>query len=223
MDRSKLYDYSDGSRFKNKSAKEIFTEIAVNNVWQEEESVSGFGSALDQTKTIISEIPKVINKLNIKTIFDIPCGDFNWFKEIDLSNNIYIGGDIVQEIVHQNNQKYKSDNISFVDFNLIEDIPNKTDLIFCRDCLVHFSTKDILKALSNVKASKSKYLMMTTFNQEEKYNDIITGGWRTINFEKSPFNLPEPIMIVNENCTEKNGAFSDKSLGVWRIKDLVVK
>lgn len=222
MDRAKLYDYSDGSWFKNKSALEIFTEIAKKNVWQDQESVSGYGSALDQTKTIICEIPKVIKELKIKTIFDIPCGDFNWFKEINLSDNIYLGGDIVKEIVIQNNQKYKKDNLSFVEFNLLEDIQEEKDLVFCRDCLVHFSTNDIWKALSNIKASNSKYLMTTTFLKEEKNNDIVTGGWRPINFMKSPFNFPEPILIVNENCTEKNGIFSDKSLGVWELKDLII-
>lgn len=222
MDRSKLYDYSDGSRFLNRSTKEIFTEIEKKNVWHEEESVSGFGSALAQVKTVIEELPKVIKELNIKTIFDIPCGDFNWFKEINLSNNIYWGGDIVEDIIHRNNQKYKSDNINFVQFNMLEDIQESMDLVFCRDCLVHLSIMDIWKSLSNIQKSNSRYLMTTTFTQEEKNNDIVTGGWRPLNFMKTPFNFPEPILIINENCTEKDGIFSDKTLGVWEIKDLVL-
>ncbi len=223
MDRSKQYDYSDGIRFLNRSTKEIFTEIEKENVWHEEESVSGFGSALAQVKTVIEELPKVIKELDIKAIFDIPCGDFNWFKEIDLSNNIYLGGDIVENIVHRNNQKYKSDTINFVQFNMLEDIQESMDLVFCRDCLVHFSIMDIWNALSNIQKSNSRYLMTTTFTQEEKNNDIVTGGWRPLNFMKQSFNFPEPILIINENCTEKDGIFSDKSLGVWEIKNLVLK
>jgi len=220
MDRSTLYDYSDGSRFLNRSAKEIFTEIEKKNVWHEQESVSGFGSALAQVKTVIEELPKVIKELNIKTIFDIPCGDFNWFKEINLSNNIYLGGDIVEDIVHRNNQKYQSDNINFVQFNMLEDIQESMDLVFCRDSLVHLSIMDIWKALLNIQKSNSRYLMTTTFTQEEKNNDIVTGGWRPLNLMKAPFNFPEPIRIINENCTEKDGVFKDKSLAVWEIKDL---
>lgn len=220
MDRSKIYSYSDGNRFANKTAKEVFTEINKLNVWQEEESVSGFGSALAQTKTIIKEIPKIIKELDIKTIFDIPCGDFNWFKEINLSHNIYLGGDIVEDIILKNNYKYKTENISFVQFNLLEGIQEKMDLVICRDCLVHFSIIDIWKAFSNIKKSKSRYLMTTTFTEEEKNNDIITGGWRPLNFMKPPFNFPSPIMTLNENCTEKDGLFKDKSLGVWEIKQL---
>lgn len=223
MDRSKLYDYSDGSRFLNKSAKEIFSEIAKRNVWHEKESVSGSGSSLVQTKTIIEVIPKIIRELGIKTIFDIPCGDFNWFKEINLSSNIYLGGDIVKDIVDRNNQKYRRNNINFVQFNILEDIQETMDLVFCRDCLVHFSTMDIWKALSNIQKSNSRYLMTTTFTREVKNNDIVTGGWRPLNLIKKPFNFPKPLLIVNENCTEKDGIFRDKSLALWKIKELVLK
>lgn len=223
MDRSKLYDYSDGSRFKDIPAEQVFTEIEKTNVWLEKESVSGFGSAIVQVKTVIEELPKIIKKFNIKTIFDIPCGDFNWFKEVDLTNNIYLGGDIVEDIVVRNNQKFKKDNISFVQFNMLEDIQESMELVFCRDCLVHLSIPDIWKALTNIKKSDSRYLITTTFTKEEKNKDIITGGWRPLNFMKTPFNFPEPILVINENCTEKDGVFSDKSLGMWEIKDLVLK
>ncbi len=222
MDRSKLYSYSNGNKFIGKSAEEIFTEIERENIWQESESVSGIGSTLVQTKKIIEEIPKVIDKLKVKTVFDIPCGDFNWFQKINLSSVVYLGGDIVQEIIAQNNQKYKKDNIAFIHFNLLEDIHKPVDLVFCRDCLVHFSIPDIYKALRNIRESSSKYLMTTTFPGEENNMDIVTGGWRPLNFEKAPFNFPKPELVINENCTEKDGAFGDKSLGVWEIKDLAL-
>lgn len=222
MDRSKLYDYSNGGRFINVPAKEVFTLIEKENVWMEEESVSGLGSSLIQTQTIIKEIPVVIEELKIKTIFDIPCGDFNWFKEIDLKDIIYVGADIVKDIILRNNQKYKKNNVSFIEFNLLEEIPKETDLIFCRDCLVHFSLTDIRKALLNIKKSNSAYLMTTTFPEEQTNGEIITGGWRPINLRHAPFNFPEPVLTINENCTEMDGVFRDKSLSLWKIKDLEI-
>lgn len=220
MDRAKLYDYSDGSRFQNRSAKDVFTEIEKGNIWEEGESVSGIGSSLIQAKTIIEEIPRIISQFEIKSIFDIPCGDFNWFKEIDLSGMVYLGGDIVESIIRRNNEKYKTDNINFIQFNLIEEVLNKADMVLCRDCLVHFSISDIWKALTNIQQSNSTYLMTTTFPEEDNNKDIITGGWRPLNFLKAPFNFPEPLAIINENCTEKDGLFSDKSLGIWKISEL---
>ncbi len=220
MDRSKLYSYSDGSRFIGKSIEEIFREIEVNNTWQEKESISGSGSTISQTKQIILEMPKLFCDFKIKSIFDIPCGDFNWFKQIDLSNLSYLGGDIVKDIIDHNNKRYKKENIRFTSFNIIEDKIDKVDLIFCRDCLVHFSISDIIKAISNVKESDAKYLMTTTFPNEEKNEDIQTGGWRPINLEKPPFNFPNPKYLLNENCTEKDGVFNDKSIALWEIEDL---
>ncbi|UZJ41547.1 hypothetical protein OO006_00620 [Prosthecochloris sp. SCSIO W1101] len=220
MDRSDLFDYSDGRKFAGRSAEQVFTEIEKANIWKANESVSGIGSTLLQTKTIIEEVPKIIKSLKITSIFDVPCGDFNWFQRIDLSDNVYLGGDIVHSIISGNNQKHRSNNISFVHFNLLEDVQRPMDLVFCRDCLVHFSISDIHKALINILRSGSRFFMTTTFPEEKTNKDIVTGGWRPVNFQKAPFNFPEPKIILNENCTEMDGVFRDKSLGLWDVKEL---
>ena len=36
----------------------------------------------------------------------------------------------------------------------------------------------------------------------------------------APFNFPPPLRLVNENCTEGDGAYGDKCLGLWRLADL---
>lgn len=222
MERAKLYIFSDGAKFFGKSPKEIFEKIYKENIWEGTESVSGIGANKIQTEKIIDEIPNVIKELQVKTIFDIPCGDFNWFKNIDLSSKIYLGGDIVKKIITQNNQNYKRNNVNFIEFNLLKDIQKSMDLVFCRDCLVHFSINDIKRALINIKESNSKYLMTTTFPNEKINTDIITGGWRPINLQKAPFYFKKPLQMINENCSEMDGAFKDKSLGVWEIKDLII-
>lgn len=220
MKRADLYPYSDGSRFIGRAADEIFNEIENNNIWLEDESVSGSGSTFEQTKEIIKELPGIINMFKIKSIFDIPCGDFNWFRNLDMSGISYTGGDIVKKIISNNKKMYSKGDIRFIDFNLLEDDVLKTDLVFCRDCLVHFSFADINKALTGIKKSGSIYLMTTTFPDEKVNDDIPTGGWRPINLEMPPFNFQSPILLLNENCTEMNGAFKDKSLGLWKIDSI---
>ncbi|MDR1323847.1 MAG: class I SAM-dependent methyltransferase, partial [Candidatus Margulisbacteria bacterium] len=66
-------------------------------MWDSKESRSGGGSEVDATKTIRKTLPKLWKKYKIKTFLDVPCGDYNWMKEIDKSTITYIGGDIVQE------------------------------------------------------------------------------------------------------------------------------
>jgi hypothetical protein len=50
--------------------------------------------------------------------------------------------------------------------------------------------------------------------------DIVTGDWRPLNFERSPFHFPRPVELLNEGCTEAGGLFRDKCLGVWQTAEL---
>jgi hypothetical protein len=220
--RSKLYSYSDGNKFKDKNVEEIFTSIAEENFWIEDESVSGFGSSLQQSAKIVKELPEIFSKFEIKSVIDIPCGDFNWMRTVDLSKIDYTGADIVKKIINKNIEKYETASKKFTCFDLLKDNFDNYDLVFCRDCLVHFSFANIKAAIQNIKNSKSKYLMMTTFPEEDSNEDIQTGGWRPLNFEKPPFSFGKPVYLLNENCTEMDGVFHDKSLGIWIIDEIVL-
>jgi len=200
--------------------EEIFTKIYNENYWGDVDSISGAGSNLYQTKIIINSLPNILKQYKISTILDIPCGDFYWMNKVNLNGINYIGVDIVGELVELNIKNYKSNNISFKKLNLVEDSLPKVDLIFCRDCLVHFSFENIYKSIINICNSQSKYFMTTTFTEREKNVDIETGQWRPLNFRKSPFYFPNPIQIINEECTENDNIYCDKSLGLWNINDI---
>lgn len=201
------------------STKETFHEIFESNHWAADSSVSGSGSQDDQTTEISLQIPKLIDELNVRTFLDIPCGDFNWFGRIANQPETYIGGDIIPEIVDSNAKKYGRKNRTFMQIDLIRDPLPEADLLHCRDCLVHLSNDDVLAALQNIRKSKIKYLLSTTFTACDENVDIVTGDWRIINLEKAPFNLPAPDLLINEKCTEGEGTYSDKCLGLWKIDD----
>ena len=78
------------------------------------ESLCGSGSHMSNASDVIDFIQKTIDKHNIKSILDLGCGDWNWFKEINFSKNInYIGWDCDKEMIESNEQKYGSDKIKF--------------------------------------------------------------------------------------------------------------
>ncbi|SCY23232.1 class I SAM-dependent methyltransferase [Flavobacterium caeni] len=217
----KWYRVRDVSKFKNKSTGEVFTQIYNSNYWKSSESASGTGSELEQTKTLRSDIAQLINDKQIKSILDLPCGDFKWMQHVDLSDVKYTGADIVEELIVKNKQKYENENREFKVINLIEDPLPLNDMIMVRDCLVHLSEADILKALANIKSSGCKYLFTTTFPEQRENHNIVTGGWRKINLQLPPFNLPTPIVIINENCTEGvKGEYKDKSMGLWEVSKI---
>ncbi|MFH0735208.1 MAG: class I SAM-dependent methyltransferase [bacterium] len=202
------------------SVKDTFLYIYQNNHWNAESSKSGAGSDNIQTEAIKRELPGLIEKFNIKTMLDLPCGDFNWLNNVTLNLQSYIGGDIVKEIIDTNIKLYQNPNRRFLELNIITDTLPDSDLLFCRDCLVHFSNEDIVKTLNNIKNNKTRYFCATSFINCEVNNNITTGDWRIINLTKSPFLLPEPIFIINEKCTEGEGTYNDKSLCLWKVEDL---
>lgn len=204
---------------KKENTEAVFTRIFETNFWGGDKSISGPGSNLEQTTVIRNCFTSVLKKYNITTILDIPCGDFYWMSHVDLHGFHYIGADIVQQLI-QRNRRFSSKNVEFRHLNLICDSLPKVDLIFCRDLLVHLSFSDIFSALDNIFASGSDYLLTTTFVERSENSDIETGGWRPINLERMPFNFPAPIEILSEQCSQHQGQYRDKSLGLWRLIDL---
>jgi len=205
---------------KNKSTIDVFSEIYKTNAWGgDPDTRSGAGSNLEETKKISEELPKLIEKYNISSVLDIPCGDFYWMKHVELGSVQYTGADIVSEIIEQN-KKHEKNNIRFEQLNLIEDVLPAVDLVLVRDCLVHLSYNDIFKSLANICKSGSKYLLTTTFTDRTKNKDIATGLWRTLNFQAAPFKFPEPIRIIREECQLGDGGYKDKALGLWKIEDI---
>lgn len=203
-------------RFKN--PEEVFTYIYKNQVWKENESLSGSGSDIEPTKTLQEELPKLLKELKILTILDIPCGDFNWLKEVDLSFLSYTGADIVEELVNKNIEKYSSKQRKFIKLNILEDELFQTDMIFCRDLLQHFSNKHIFQAIDNIKKSKSRYLLTSSQIETKENSNIITGDFRSLNLLLPPFSFPKPLRIIGEKFTTKED--SEKSLLLWKINEI---
>ena len=204
-----------------KSMREVFTEIYRNNLFGGRDSRSGTGSDLIQTAEIRQRLPTLLKEIGVQTMLDIPCGDFHWMKEVDLGVD-YTGADVVVEIVNRNQRLYGHEKCRFMTLDLVQDSLPKVDLVFCRDVLVHFSFADIFATLLNMKRSGSEYLLTTTFTDRSTNIDIPTGHWRPLNLQIAPFKFPAPVAIINEKCTEGDGSWGDKSLGLWKICDIPV-
>jgi hypothetical protein len=198
--------------------QKIFTDIYTSNYWRGE-SRSGEGSDLIQTAVVREELPILLKNISAESMLDIPCGDFYWMQHVELPVR-YIGADIVPELIDANNSKYATSQRHFVRLDLCSDKLPKVDLVFSRDVLVHLSFKDIKLAMDNIKRSGAIWLLTTTFTARQGNEDIATGDWRTLNLQKAPFNFPEPVQLINEGCTQFNGDYADKSLGLWRLHDI---
>jgi hypothetical protein len=202
-----------------RSKGRIFEDIYHKGWWGDKESVSGSGSSLKNAKKIIQFIPAIVRDYQISKILDIPCGDFNWMKEVDLGSVQYFGADIVGDLVEENTKKYANKQRSFFQADLTDSPLPEADLIICRDCLVHLSNHEIFRALENIRNSRAKYLVTTTFSKHQN-KDITTGNWRPVNLMAHPFNLPEPLYLLVEECLESEEQYLDKALGLWNVSDI---
>ena len=205
----------------NKQLQHTFTSIYNTVGWHSTESISGLGSELIQTKELIRELPLLFSKYNIKSVLDIPCGDFNWMQHTDKTSIKYIGADIVEDLIVQNKTKHPTIDFRHLDITN-SDLP-EVDLILARDVFVHMTYDTIISALENIIRSGAKYLLTTSFTGlSENTNMPADGGWRCINLLTPPFKF-RPIYLINEDCTEgEDNKHNDKCLVLFDISRLYI-
>ena len=200
------------------STEDTFRRIYRTNHWGASER-SGAGASVDQAAAVLAHLALVIERLQIRTLLDVPCGDFAWMRHLDADVE-YIGGDVLPELASSNQRQWGSSRRRFVTIDLLKDDVPRADLLLCRDCLVHLSLADVRAALANIRRSGCAWLLTTTFPGCTANDDIVTGDWRPLNLQLAPFDLPAPHLLLNEECTEGGDLFADKSLGLWRVEDL---
>ena len=201
-------------RLTSDSIEDIFSGIHRNNFWADPESVSGRGSTLLRTGVIRRSLPGLLESVGATSLLDAACGDFNWMRRVALEGIKYTGVDVVRELINRNCQLYENGNRSFVVLDITRDQLPQTDVILCRDCLIHFSNGHTQAAIANFKRSNSMFLLATTHTSVRENTDIRTGGWRPVNLELPPFNFAPPIQLIIEDPE------LGKCLGLWKLEQL---
>lgn len=204
----------------SRSRERLFTNIYRSNHWGNADSVSGGGSNLEQTAALRAALPAVLATLGVRSLLDAPCGDCHWIRQVELPLERYVGGDIIDDLVRRLQRTYGAPGREFLRLDLTVDPLPRVDAILSRDCLVHFSFRQIAAAVRNFRRSGAAYLLTTTFTDRPRNRDIVTGDWRPLNLCAPPLDWPEPTILINEGCTEDGSRFADKSLGVWELASL---
>jgi hypothetical protein len=194
--------------------RHIFERIYDQNLWGDPESASGGGSGTAATDVIRRELPVLLARYGIRSLLDAPCGDFHWMRHVAGSLDRYVGVDIVRDLVERNTRLYGSERIHFACSDIVVDPLPSADAVLCRDCFIHLPTRLIRAALTNFRASRIRYLLLTNDRDVESYHDIPIGSFRRVNFERAPFSFPPPLSVVNES---PNG---DRQLCLWELESL---
>ncbi len=197
--------------------KEVFNFYFERKLFGDPDSLSGTGSSLAATATIRSALPPLLATLNMQVVLDVPCGDFNWAKEIDWKPFHYIGADIVSGLVERNRALYASDGVEFLTLDILTDPLPHCDLILCRDLFIHFPNDLIQSALRNISRSGAQYFLTTQYDGVKTNRDIKLGSFRPVNLMLPPFGLPKPEQSIPDNDYLK---LWGRTLSLWRLEAL---
>ena len=124
---------------------------------------SGDGSYSEQ----LSKKLKWLENLDIQSISDIGCGDFNFGKNLlkIYPNALYVGQDISEIIINKNIINYPQ----CVFTTEIDKLP-RADLVLCSDVLYHIlDDGEYQNILNGLKSKWTKYLAITSYERGESF------------------------------------------------------
>jgi hypothetical protein len=139
-------------------------------------------------------------------------------KHVSLGVERYYGADIVLSLV-QKNQNAFGERGDFLHLDLLRDPLPSVDIVFCRDCLIHLSFREIHLAIRNIRNAAPAYVFTTTFPGHKVNIDTVTPYWRPVNLQLAPFNFPAPIHLIKDFADSQDDR-RGKYLGIWRMQDL---
>ena len=199
---------------------ERFTLLHELRIYAGEESHSGDGSTLGETRAIREVLPSLLERHHVESLLDIPCGDLHWMSRVELGEVQYTGADIVPSLVESNRERFADSGRSFLLLDLTRDPLPQVDLVFCRDLFIHLSLDDIHRALRNIARSGSRFLLTTHFVDRQDNAEIPSGDFRPVNLCRPPFDLPPPLEVVPEQSQLDDGAFADRTMALWSVDQL---
>ncbi len=201
------------------TTKDIFTEIFRQNTWGSEESRSGPASSFQRTAEIREALPKLFQRLEIQSMLDCGCGDWNWMKTVHLAGIQYMGADIVDSLISACQEKFTTDSVHFQQLDILQDPPEMADLWLARDFCSVLNFQQSLNFFQKFLESQSKYLAITSIETPKPNTDSVPGIQRPLNMRSKPFTLPEPLDSIEDGqqwfCKKQLLIYSRQQILEW--------
>jgi hypothetical protein len=178
-------------------------------ITKERISASGEGSKLGhETLTSLRILKETIQKYNISTMIDMPCGDVNWIFDSRATDSLqlYLGLDITEKVIamnqirfaHHSNKMFRHwDGVScpLPKYQLFSPDDSSTslapfELVHSRDVVQHLPLAAGLQFFCTIFQSGAKVLVTTTYIGRKNRN-IDIGRFYHNNLSLEPFNFPK--------------------------------
>lgn len=194
--------------------RRLFTKIHQENRWGAPETRCGSGSLLSATTDLREGLRGTLRQLGVRTLVDAGCGDVNWMALISEELDLYLGFDVVPELIAHNRTllAHRKNHLFQVAEICHERLP-RADALLCRNTLTHLPDELGVQALRLFKRSEARHLIATTFPGAVNGNARL-GHWHKVNLSAPPFSLPEPLLLIPDGK-----ARHERFLGVWRLAE----
>lgn len=211
----------------------LFDQIYKHNLWNNNESASGPGSARQATQRAMKFIKDILvdkKQYNVLKLFDVPCGDANWMDFDFLNEQMigYVGMDVSAEVISRNREAFLAidpgtgtgtNRKHFINFSTVDilsdDLPimGHTDLLLCRHLMLHIPVEQNMKLLRKLLLSGAGWLLLSTqIRCSENYKEFTLFLGHKINLLKQPYCVRNPteLRLDNGNSTY---------LALWDIRN----
>lgn len=182
--------------------KDVFTNIYKNKTWKDKYGTeSGPGSSLECSQPYLNFLQDFCKIWNVRTILDIGCGDFNLMKNFNFNDINYLGIDIVEHIIINNQTLYGTEHVKFRCQSFLDYCDDTVvDLLLCKDLIQHLSRKNVYRLL-NIK--NYKYALYTNDFLDSVNHDIEDGQHTPIDLSKNPYNVNCDCIFEWQSCSYK--------------------
>lgn len=149
-------------RFSQMSVEAAFSEIYKSQLWGADSETgycSGSGSRGRNAAAYVNFVRSYIDHHQIRSVVDLGCGDFFIGAKIAKEVESYVGIDVVQDLIRNNNEIYASKKVSFLCKNIVTDPLPPGELCLIRQVFQHLSNSEIANVLK--KLSIYKHVLIT--------------------------------------------------------------
>ena len=203
----------------HESLRTRFARIYEQGGWSNGKwgSASGAGSTLTYTENLRPRLARALSDFDIKSMLDAPCGDFEWFKEVQVPPEmVYMGMDIVRDLIRRNQALYSTPRRLFFAGDITLDPLPKVDLMMCRDCLFHLPNASIAEFFENFLHSGIPWLLLTSHHNPTNTELSLRRGFLRINFAAVPYNFPKPRRALKDF----EPGFPARHLCLWSAEEI---
>jgi SAM-dependent methyltransferase len=179
-------------------ATTTFTSIYNKNFWSKG---SGPGSTPEYTSTYRESLIATLRRLNVTTILDVGCGDWQFSRLIDWTGFNYTGIDCVKFLIDNHNNMFGKANIKFVHHDILTQewmlsSPSspRIDAVILKDVIQHWPDADMKRILASLR-TQARWLLVTNCADQKDGHDIPLGGFRSLSHKMQPLASYSPQLI----------------------------